>query len=216
MEPLLITPVPGFHATSTACGRFNKARSSMRSVVERCIGLLKSRFRCLQRHRTLYYPPTTATVIISACAVLHNICLSSEEPEPEPDSDPDEPGLESGPSSDGSESSSEGSAADDERLAPAHHLVSLSDRGRALRQRLVAQFQTHHSRASPEPHASHSGSPAHQGHHQRQGVRHFNGGSAHQGHHQRQGAPHRPRHGGIAAHHGRHRRQRTPRRPHLD
>ncbi|KAM7287664.1 hypothetical protein ISCGN_031355 [Ixodes scapularis] len=52
--------------------------------------------------------------------MLHNICLSSEEPEPEPDSDPDEPGLESGPSSNGSESSSEGSAADDERLAPAH------------------------------------------------------------------------------------------------
>ncbi|KAG0445701.1 hypothetical protein HPB47_018710, partial [Ixodes persulcatus] len=138
LEPWLITPVPGFHATSTASGRFNKAHSSMRSVVERCIGLLKSRFRCLQRHRTLYYHPTTATVIISACAVLPNICLSWREPEPEPDSDPDEPGLESGLSSDGSESSSEGSVADDERLAPAHPRISLSGRGRALRQRLVA------------------------------------------------------------------------------
>ncbi|KAM7308950.1 hypothetical protein ISCGN_012581 [Ixodes scapularis] len=161
LEPWLITPVPGFYATSTACGRFNKAHSSITFVVERGIGLLKSRFECLQRHRTLYYHPTTATVIISVCAVLHNICLSSREPEPESDCDPDEPGLESGPSS-------EGSVVDDERLAPAHPRVSLSDRGRALRQRLVAQFRTRHSRASPEPHASHDGSRAHQGHHQRQ------------------------------------------------
>ncbi|KAM7293348.1 hypothetical protein ISCGN_026478 [Ixodes scapularis] len=147
LEPWLITPVPGFHATSTTCGRFNKAHSSIRSVGERCIGLLKSRFQCLQRHRTLYYHPTTATVIISACAVLHNTCLSSREPEAEPDCDPDEPGLESGPSS-------EGSVVDDERLAPAHPRVSLWDRGRALRQRLVAQFGTRHSRASPEPQSS--------------------------------------------------------------
>ncbi|KAM7309865.1 putative nuclease HARBI1 [Ixodes scapularis] len=160
LEPWLITPAPGFHATSTACGRFNKAHSSIRFVVERCIGLLKSRFQCLQRHRTLYYHPTTATVIISACAVLHNICLSSREPESEPDCDPDKPRLESGPSS-------EGSVADDEGLAPAHPRVSLSDRGRALRQRLVAQFGTRHGRASLEPHGSHDGSCAHQGHHQR-------------------------------------------------
>ncbi|XP_042147577.1 uncharacterized protein LOC121836682 [Ixodes scapularis] len=179
-----------------------------RSVLERCIGLLKSRFQCLQRHRTLYYHPTTATVIISACAVLHNICLSSREPEPGPDCDPDEPGLQSGPSSDGS-------VADDERLAPAHPRVSLSDRGRALRQRLVAQFQTRHSCAFREAHANHDGSRAHQGHHQRQGVRRNNGGPAHQGHHRGQGAPHRRRHGGTPAHQGRHLRQRTPRRPHL-
>ncbi|KAM7304256.1 putative nuclease HARBI1 isoform X1 [Ixodes scapularis] len=82
LEPWLITPVPGNHATSTACGRFNKAPSSIRSVAERCIGLLKNRFRCLQRHRALYYHPSTATAIISACAVLHNICLASSEPEP--------------------------------------------------------------------------------------------------------------------------------------
>ncbi|KAM7293242.1 putative nuclease HARBI1 isoform X1 [Ixodes scapularis] len=107
LEPWLITPVPGNHATSTACGRFNKAHSSIRSVVERCIGLLKNRFRCLQRHRALYYHPSTATAIISACAVLHNICLASSEPEPESDSDPEESELESEPSSDGSEPSSE-------------------------------------------------------------------------------------------------------------
>ncbi|KAM7300940.1 putative nuclease HARBI1 [Ixodes scapularis] len=143
LEPWLITPVPGNHATSTACGRFNKAHSSIRSVVERCIGLLKNRFRCLQRHRALYYHPSTATAIISACAVLHNICLASSEPEPESDSDPEESELESEPSSDGSEPSSERSASAPERLAPAGPPVGLpvglSDRGKALRQRLVAR-----------------------------------------------------------------------------
>ncbi|KAM7281163.1 putative nuclease HARBI1 isoform X1, partial [Ixodes scapularis] len=119
LEPWLITPVPGNHATSTACGRFNKAHSSIRSVVERCIGLLKNRFRCLQRNRALYYHPSTATAIVSACAVLHYICLASSEPEPESDSDPEESELESEPSSDGSEPSSERSASAPERLAPA-------------------------------------------------------------------------------------------------
>ncbi|KAM7281551.1 putative nuclease HARBI1 isoform X1, partial [Ixodes scapularis] len=134
LEPWLITPVPGNHATSTACGRFNKAHSSIRSVVERCIGLFKNRFRCLQRHRALYYHPSTATVIISACTVLHNICLALSEPEPESDSDPEESELESEPSSDGSEPSSERSASAPERLAPAGPPVGLpvglSDRGK--------------------------------------------------------------------------------------
>lgn len=47
----------------------------MRSVVERCIGLLKSRFRCLQRYRALHYEPERAANIVAACAVLHNLCL---------------------------------------------------------------------------------------------------------------------------------------------
>ncbi|KAM7299979.1 putative nuclease HARBI1 [Ixodes scapularis] len=161
LEPWLITPVPGNHATSTACGRFNKAHSSIRSVVERCIGLLKNRFRCLQRHRALYYHPSTATAIISACAVLHNICLASSKPEPESDSDPEESELESEPSS-------EGPALGPERLAPAGLPVGLSDRGRALRQHLVARFGTRRRRARAERHTQgvrrHDGGPEHQGH----------------------------------------------------
>ncbi|CAN7987250.1 unnamed protein product, partial [Ixodes hexagonus] len=212
LEPWLVTPVPGLHSTSTACGRFNKAHSSMRSVVERCIGLLKNRFRCLQRNRTLYYHPTVATAIITACAVLHNICLESWEPEPESDSDSGPPELESQPSSDGSESSSERSGSDHERLAPAHLPVSLSDRGKALRQRLVAQFRSRPSCAVPERHARHGGSIAHQGRRRRQGVRPRHDGSpVNQGLRRRQGAPRHPRHGGRPAHHGHHRRQGDPR-----
>ncbi|KAM7313318.1 putative nuclease HARBI1 isoform X1 [Ixodes scapularis] len=197
LEPWLITPVPGNHATSTACGRFNKAHSSIRSVVERCIGLWKNRFRCLQRHRALYYHPSTATAIISACAVLHNICLASSEPEPESDSDPEESELESEPSSDGSEPSSVRSASAPERLAPAGPPVGLpvglSDRGKALRQRLVARFGTRRRRARAERHT--------------QGVRRHDGSPDHQGH--RREAPQRPRCGG--AQHGRRQRQGTSR-----
>ncbi|KAM7284600.1 putative nuclease HARBI1 isoform X1 [Ixodes scapularis] len=193
LEPWLITPVPGNHATSTACGRFNNAHSSIRSVVERCIGLLKNRFR----HRALYYHPSTATAIISACAVLHNICLASSEPEPESDSDPEESELESEPSSDGSEPSSERSASAPERLAPAGPPVGLpvglSDRGKALRQRLVARFGTRRRRARAERHT--------------QGVRRHDGSPDHQGH--RREAPQRPRCGG--AQHGRRQRQGTSR-----
>ncbi|XP_037560827.2 putative nuclease HARBI1 [Dermacentor silvarum] len=51
LEPWLLTPVPGHPPTYIAEGRYNTAHASMRSVVERCIGLLKSRFHCLQSIR---------------------------------------------------------------------------------------------------------------------------------------------------------------------
>nr|XP_050036101.1 putative nuclease HARBI1 [Dermacentor andersoni] len=59
----------------TAEGRYNTAHAAMRSVVERCIGLLKSRFRSLQRYRALHYEPDRAANIVAACVVLHNLCL---------------------------------------------------------------------------------------------------------------------------------------------
>ncbi|KAH7975254.1 hypothetical protein HPB49_025344 [Dermacentor silvarum] len=65
----------GHPPARTAEGRYNTAHASMRSVVERCIGLLKSRFRCLQRHRALHYEPDRAANIVAACAVLRNLCL---------------------------------------------------------------------------------------------------------------------------------------------
>ncbi|KAH7960968.1 hypothetical protein HPB49_003038 [Dermacentor silvarum] len=51
----------------------------MRSVVESCIGLLKSRFCCLQRYRTLLYEQDRAANIVAACAVLHNLCLDESD-----------------------------------------------------------------------------------------------------------------------------------------
>lgn len=43
--------------------------------MERCIGVLKKRFRCLLRYRTLEYTPAKTGQIINACAVLHNMCI---------------------------------------------------------------------------------------------------------------------------------------------
>ncbi|XP_070385610.1 putative nuclease HARBI1 [Dermacentor albipictus] len=75
LEPWLLTPVTGYPPIRTAEGRYNTAHAAMRSVVERCIGLLKSRFRCFQRYRALHYEPDRTANIVAACAVLHNLCL---------------------------------------------------------------------------------------------------------------------------------------------
>ncbi|XP_065310189.1 putative nuclease HARBI1 [Dermacentor albipictus] len=63
LEPWLLTPVPGDPPAQTAEGQYHTAHGAMRSVVERCIGLLKSRFRCLQRYRTLLYEPERAATL---------------------------------------------------------------------------------------------------------------------------------------------------------
>nr|XP_037279891.1 putative nuclease HARBI1 [Rhipicephalus microplus] len=77
LEPWLLVPVPGSHPGNTSEGRFNKEHASMRNVVERCIGVLKSKFRCLQHFRTMLYNPDRAGRIIYACAALHNIALDA-------------------------------------------------------------------------------------------------------------------------------------------
>lgn len=64
--------------------RFNEVFCSIRSIIERCNGVLKNRFRCLLKHRTLHYSPTTAGQIINACVVLHNMCIANNIPEPDP------------------------------------------------------------------------------------------------------------------------------------
>ncbi|KAF9419665.1 hypothetical protein HW555_003943 [Spodoptera exigua] len=51
-----------------------------RNIVERTIGLLKARFRCLLVHRVLHYAPPVAASIVNACVVLHNICNGANIP----------------------------------------------------------------------------------------------------------------------------------------
>ncbi|KAL0810119.1 hypothetical protein ABMA28_010921 [Loxostege sticticalis] len=53
-----------------------------RNSIERCFGLLKARWRCLLKHRTLHYHPHVASEIIHACCVLHNIALHARLPPP--------------------------------------------------------------------------------------------------------------------------------------
>lgn len=54
-----------------------------RNTVERCIGVLKARCRCLLAHRVLHYDHHTVTRMINACAVLHNICNKHWLPVPQ-------------------------------------------------------------------------------------------------------------------------------------
>lgn len=67
-----MTPVP--KPKTTAEINYNSVHSSARSVIERCNGVLKGRFRCLSKYRTLKYKPTIASKITNACVVLHNMC----------------------------------------------------------------------------------------------------------------------------------------------
>lgn len=53
---------------------YNDLHSTARNSVERTIGLLKGRFRCLLVHRVLDYHPDVVAKIVIACCVLHNMC----------------------------------------------------------------------------------------------------------------------------------------------
>ncbi|KAL6466333.1 hypothetical protein MHYP_G00241370 [Metynnis hypsauchen] len=54
--------------------RYSSLHSRTRSVVERAIGQLKSRWRCLDRTRgMLLYRPEKVCRIVRACGVLHNV-----------------------------------------------------------------------------------------------------------------------------------------------
>lgn len=50
--------------------------ASARNCIERCNGVLKSRFRCLSGERQLRYSPEYVGVVTTVCAILHNICIA--------------------------------------------------------------------------------------------------------------------------------------------
>lgn len=74
--------VPIRNPASNAEINYNRAHRKTRNIVERCFGVLKSRFRCLSKHNVLNYDPQTASKIINACAVLHNIFILNNYPLP--------------------------------------------------------------------------------------------------------------------------------------
>lgn len=53
---------------------YTKLHVKARNTIERTIGVLKARFRCLLVHRVLHYQPQIAGYITNACIILHNIC----------------------------------------------------------------------------------------------------------------------------------------------
>ncbi|CAI6375972.1 unnamed protein product [Macrosiphum euphorbiae] len=80
LRPWLLTP---FNNPVADVGQYyNKMQMSTRSIIERCNGVLKMRYRCLLKHRFLHYHPEKCTKIINACTVLHNICITNNVPLP--------------------------------------------------------------------------------------------------------------------------------------
>lgn len=54
---------------------YNKKHSMARSIIERTIGVMKGKFRCILGARELHYSPVKARKIINTVCCLHNICL---------------------------------------------------------------------------------------------------------------------------------------------
>lgn len=75
LEPWLITPYRCPQPSSIE-QFFNDTQSKCRNVVERTIGVLKNRWRCLLAARQLHYGPKKTVQIINVCSALHNICIS--------------------------------------------------------------------------------------------------------------------------------------------
>ncbi|VEN46497.1 unnamed protein product, partial [Callosobruchus maculatus] len=82
LEPWLHTPILNA-APGSDEANYTKLHMKARSSVERAIGHLKNRFRCLMRHRTLHYHPRKAGLIVNACCALHNMCVDANLPHEE-------------------------------------------------------------------------------------------------------------------------------------
>ena len=72
---------------------YNRVHQSTRTIVERSIGVLKNRFRCLKE--PLHFSPRKCCRIAVACACLHNFALERRVPEPHDGIPQDLPSAES-------------------------------------------------------------------------------------------------------------------------
>lgn len=76
LSPWLMKIFDGNNLTA-AQQHFNRQLCGVRQIIERCIGLLKVRFRCILGERKLRYHPTKVGKIVYACATLHNFLISN-------------------------------------------------------------------------------------------------------------------------------------------
>lgn len=70
LQPWLMTPVS--NPRTNVEKHYNLIHSKTRNKVERCIGVLKNRFRCLLHEQKLRYSHLKSANIIYSCVVLHN------------------------------------------------------------------------------------------------------------------------------------------------
>ncbi|KAI4455575.1 hypothetical protein MML48_9g00001478 [Holotrichia oblita] len=93
LRPWLLTPIPNA-APGSAEQRYNNTHRRIRATIERCNGILKSRFRCMLKHRVLHYLPERAAKIINVCVMMHNFCIDNQLPPPELVEDMDDLGMD--------------------------------------------------------------------------------------------------------------------------
>ncbi|XP_049825046.1 putative nuclease HARBI1 [Aethina tumida] len=89
LRPWLMTPLEHEPAMNTPEYHYSKAHKRVRSIIERCNGLFKARFRCCRKDRVLHYAPEMSCKIINACVVLHNICIKNNLILPEDENEDD-------------------------------------------------------------------------------------------------------------------------------
>ncbi|CAI6376316.1 unnamed protein product [Macrosiphum euphorbiae] len=79
LRPWMMTPFLR-PEPNTPEAAYNDSFCKVRSIIERCNGVLKMRFRCLLKHRVLHYHPHKAASIINSCVLLHNLCINENIP----------------------------------------------------------------------------------------------------------------------------------------
>ena len=74
--PWLIKPFPGRNLNARETN-FNFVHSSTRMIIEQAFGLLKARWRILLKRQDTQFE--NMHYVISACFILHNICLNNKD-----------------------------------------------------------------------------------------------------------------------------------------
>ena len=83
IQPYLLTPFRPDSVSTQPQKRYQKAHTKTRNTIERAFGLWKARFRCLDASGgALQFDPSRCCLIITATAVLHNMCVFDNTPLP--------------------------------------------------------------------------------------------------------------------------------------
>lgn len=68
LQPRQLTPVGAPNTLKEQ--KYNKLNGSAINYIERAFGVLKSRFRCLLKHRVLHFSHETSALFVSTCVIL--------------------------------------------------------------------------------------------------------------------------------------------------
>uniref|UniRef100_UPI00398E6125 putative nuclease HARBI1 n=1 Tax=Pristiophorus japonicus TaxID=55135 RepID=UPI00398E6125 len=115
---------PLCNPTTPAEQRYNHSHATTRTRTEQTIGVLKQRFRCLERSEGAFqYSPERVSMFTVVCCMLHNLDITGGQPLP--------PGMPAAPQEDSEE--------EDEKLQPWRRQPDTVAAARDAHQRLIAQ-----------------------------------------------------------------------------